>query len=181
MTPPGCPLAMPPSAAERKKLHISLKNLNGRHRFRKAMLTSKVYGAAVGITVHKRLATSQARMKLRRAIWLCLLFLSCIIGHVLAFCLIELDQGHGYPSAAMMELHRQHPLISQKVLLLCSTCTTNTLYMCWLLGMNCARPTDFTFSFKGFAQRGGITYNHSDGWGLAFSRKEIVFNNLELK
>ncbi|MFN9980356.1 MAG: hypothetical protein ACK53Y_10600, partial [bacterium] len=39
----GCPRAMPPSAAERKKLHISLKNLNGRHRFRKAMLTSKVY------------------------------------------------------------------------------------------------------------------------------------------
>jgi predicted acyltransferase len=47
------------------------------------MLTSKVYGAALGITVLKRLTTSQARMKLRRrAIWLCLLFVSCIIGHV---------------------------------------------------------------------------------------------------
>ncbi len=34
--------------------------------------------------------------------------------------------------------------------------------------MNCARPTDFTFSFTGFAQRGGITDKHSDGWGLAF-------------
>lgn len=40
--------------------------------------------------------------------------------------------------------------------------------MCQLLGMNCARPIDFTFSFTGFAQRGGITGKHSDGWGLVF-------------
>jgi len=44
----------------------------------------------------------------------------------------------------------------------------STLHMCQLLGMNCARPTDFTFSFMGFSQRGGITDKHSDGWGLAF-------------
>ncbi|MFY3385835.1 class II glutamine amidotransferase [Paracidovorax sp. MALMAid1276] len=40
--------------------------------------------------------------------------------------------------------------------------------MCQLLGMNCNVPTDVTFSFKGFAQRGGRTDHHSDGWGIAF-------------
>ena len=40
--------------------------------------------------------------------------------------------------------------------------------MCQLLGMNCNTPTDVTFSFRGFAQRGGRTDHHSDGWGIAF-------------
>ncbi len=40
--------------------------------------------------------------------------------------------------------------------------------MCQLLGMNCNAPTDVTFSFRGFAQRGGHTDHHSDGWGIAF-------------
>lgn len=40
--------------------------------------------------------------------------------------------------------------------------------MCQLLGMNCNIPTDVTFSFKGFARRGGGTDHHSDGWGIAF-------------
>ncbi|MBP8852583.1 MAG: class II glutamine amidotransferase [Moraxellaceae bacterium] len=40
--------------------------------------------------------------------------------------------------------------------------------MCQLLGMNCATPTDITFSFTGFAARGGETDHHSDGWGIAF-------------
>ncbi|MFM1950093.1 MAG: hypothetical protein RL706_2114, partial [Pseudomonadota bacterium] len=40
--------------------------------------------------------------------------------------------------------------------------------MCQLLGMNCNTPTDATFSFSGFSQRGGITDHHSDGWGIAF-------------
>lgn len=40
--------------------------------------------------------------------------------------------------------------------------------MCQLLGMNCNVPTDVTFSFTGFAQRGGNTDHHSDGWGIAF-------------
>lgn len=40
--------------------------------------------------------------------------------------------------------------------------------MCQLLGMNCNTPTDVTFSFRGFAQRGGHTDQHSDGWGIAF-------------
>ena len=40
--------------------------------------------------------------------------------------------------------------------------------MCQLLGMNCNTPTDITFSFAGFAQRGGTTDHHSDGWGIAF-------------
>ena len=40
--------------------------------------------------------------------------------------------------------------------------------MCQLLGMNCNTPTDVTFSFTGFAQRGGNTDHHTDGWGIAF-------------
>ncbi|MDI1303155.1 MAG: class II glutamine amidotransferase [bacterium] len=40
--------------------------------------------------------------------------------------------------------------------------------MCQLLGMNCATPTDITFSFSGFAARGGSTDHHADGWGIAF-------------
>lgn len=40
--------------------------------------------------------------------------------------------------------------------------------MCQLLGMNCNTPTDVTFSFSGFAQRGGRTDQHTDGWGIAF-------------
>jgi len=34
--------------------------------------------------------------------------------------------------------------------------------------MNCNTPTDVTFSFSGFAQRGGRTDHHADGWGIAF-------------
>ncbi len=37
---------------------------------------------------------------------------------------------------------------------------------CQLLGMNCATPTDFSFSFKGFSLRGGCTDVHCHGWGL---------------
>ncbi|HVZ42238.1 MAG TPA: class II glutamine amidotransferase [Ramlibacter sp.] len=40
--------------------------------------------------------------------------------------------------------------------------------MCQLLGMNCNTPTDVQFSFAGFAQRGGRTGEHVDGWGIAF-------------
>ncbi|NVI02685.1 class II glutamine amidotransferase [Paraburkholderia youngii] len=40
--------------------------------------------------------------------------------------------------------------------------------MCQLLGMNCAAPTDVTFSFTGFAARGRVTDHHADGWGIAF-------------
>lgn len=40
--------------------------------------------------------------------------------------------------------------------------------MCQLLGMNCATPTDISFSFRGFSQRAGITSDHSDGFGIAF-------------
>ena len=44
---------------------------------------------------------------------------------------------------------------------------TSTALPCQLLGMNCRTPTDFSFSFRGFARRGGDTDVHSDGWGLA--------------
>lgn len=40
--------------------------------------------------------------------------------------------------------------------------------MCQLLGMNANVPTDICFSFTGFQQRGGITDEHADGWGIAF-------------
>jgi len=44
--------------------------------------------------------------------------------------------------------------------------SSSTSLSCQLLGMNCATPTDFTFSFKGFLQRGGETDIHRDGWGV---------------
>jgi predicted glutamine amidotransferase len=44
--------------------------------------------------------------------------------------------------------------------------------MCQLLGMNGNTPTDITFSFSGFAQRGGRTDQHADGWGMAFFEGE---------
>ncbi len=40
--------------------------------------------------------------------------------------------------------------------------------MCQLLALNCFNPTDASFSFTGFSQRGGRTGNHTDGWGMAF-------------
>ena len=40
--------------------------------------------------------------------------------------------------------------------------------MCQLLGMNCKVATDVLFSFTGFAERGGNTDHHGDGWGIAF-------------
>jgi len=45
---------------------------------------------------------------------------------------------------------------------------TRSHAMCQLLGMNCATPTDVTFSFTGFAARGGVTDHHADGFGVAF-------------
>jgi len=40
--------------------------------------------------------------------------------------------------------------------------------MCQLLGMNSRLPASLSVSFSGFAQRGGCTGHHSDGWGIAF-------------
>ncbi|CAN0025782.1 unnamed protein product [Ascophyllum nodosum] len=40
--------------------------------------------------------------------------------------------------------------------------------MCQLMGMQANTPTDFSFSFRGFRERGGRTGHHVDGWGLAF-------------
>ena len=43
--------------------------------------------------------------------------------------------------------------------------------MCQLPGMNCNTPTDIVFSFEGFRLRAGLSYCHSDGFGLAFFDK----------
>lgn len=40
--------------------------------------------------------------------------------------------------------------------------------MCQLLGMNSSKPATVGFSFAGFAERGGRTGEHRDGWGIAF-------------
>ena len=40
--------------------------------------------------------------------------------------------------------------------------------MCQLLGMNSHAAASIRFSFTGFAQRGGCTADHVDGWGIAF-------------
>jgi predicted glutamine amidotransferase len=45
--------------------------------------------------------------------------------------------------------------------------------MCQLLGMNCAKPTDFSFSLRGFCKRGGCTDIHSHGWGLCVYEERI--------
>lgn len=50
----------------------------------------------------------------------------------------------------------------------CQPLSSTQLFMCQLMGMNCAALTDFTFSFRGFAMRGGNTDVHSHGWGLCF-------------
>ena len=49
-----------------------------------------------------------------------------------------------------------------------TTTTTTTALACQLLGMNCAQPTDFNFSFQGFCKRGGDTDVHAHGWGVVF-------------
>jgi len=40
--------------------------------------------------------------------------------------------------------------------------------MCQLLGMNSNKTAAINFSFTGFAERGGNTADHIDGWGIAF-------------
>lgn len=40
--------------------------------------------------------------------------------------------------------------------------------MCQLLGMSSRQVAELTFSFTGFARRGGGTADHADGWGIAF-------------
>lgn len=40
--------------------------------------------------------------------------------------------------------------------------------MCQLMGMNSSKPAAVGFSFAGFAERGGRTGEHKDGWGIAF-------------
>ncbi len=40
--------------------------------------------------------------------------------------------------------------------------------MCQLMGMSCNKPAATTFSFTGFSARGGLTSDHTDGWGIAF-------------
>jgi predicted glutamine amidotransferase len=49
-----------------------------------------------------------------------------------------------------------------------SAWSSSTALPCQLLGMNCRTPTDFSFSFRGFARRGGDTDIHRDGWGVAW-------------
>jgi len=44
--------------------------------------------------------------------------------------------------------------------------------MCQLLGMNSRLPASLHLSFTGFAQRGGGTDHHADGWGIAFFESE---------
>ncbi|MBY0237949.1 MAG: class II glutamine amidotransferase [Burkholderiaceae bacterium] len=46
--------------------------------------------------------------------------------------------------------------------------------MCQLLGMNSNQPADLRFSFAGFAERGGRTGEHKDGWGIAFHTRRGV-------
>lgn len=40
--------------------------------------------------------------------------------------------------------------------------------MCQLMGMSCNNRAVTTFSFTGFSARGGLSSDHTDGWGIAF-------------
>lgn len=40
--------------------------------------------------------------------------------------------------------------------------------MCQLLGLSANQHIDINFSLTGLIQRGGVTDNHSDGWGIAY-------------
>lgn len=40
--------------------------------------------------------------------------------------------------------------------------------MCQLLAMSCNTSAAISFSFTGFAERGGRTDHHADGWGIGF-------------
>ena len=51
--------------------------------------------------------------------------------------------------------------------------------MCELMGMECNVPTDITFSFTGFALRGGKTGPHADGWGVALYEGKFASSFLE--
>jgi hypothetical protein len=42
-----------------------------------------------------------------------------------------------------------------------------SFFQCQLLCVNCATPTDCSFSLRGFCRRGGITDIHAHGWGVA--------------
>jgi predicted glutamine amidotransferase len=53
--------------------------------------------------------------------------------------------------------------------------------MCELMGMECNVPTDITFSFTGFALRGGKTGPHADGWGVALYDGKFARGFLEPK
>ncbi|HSS40503.1 MAG TPA: class II glutamine amidotransferase, partial [Polyangia bacterium] len=53
--------------------------------------------------------------------------------------------------------------------------------MCELMGMECNVPTDITFSFTGFALRGGKTGPHADGWGVALYEGKFARSFLEPK
>lgn len=48
------------------------------------------------------------------------------------------------------------------------------IFMCQLLGMNCNVPTDICFSFTGLQARGGLTDQHTDGWGITFFESKGV-------
>jgi len=73
---------------------------------------------------------------------------------------------HQFENAA---LSKQIPiLIPMPNIINPTSSDSSTSLGCQLLGMNCATPTDFTFSLKGFCKRGGETDIHSDGWGVAF-------------
>jgi predicted glutamine amidotransferase len=69
---------------------------------------------------------------------------------------------------AAFVMQRVPQIMAPKTLLSSLSWSSSTALPCQLLGMNCAEPTDFTFSFQGFCKRGGETDIHKDGWGLAY-------------
>lgn len=93
------------------------------------------------------------KLKMKSLIQLIVLII-CIVGPSLAFQpnVYELPKHRGATTTASIGIGSSFSFALQ----------------CQLLGMNCATPTDFSFSFKGFSLRGGCTDIHCHGWGLLF-------------
>src|SRR3978361_236076 len=51
--------------------------------------------------------------------------------------------------------------------------------VCELLGVSSSAPVAISFSFEGFAQRGGRTGPHADGWGVSLYQRHLARTFLE--
>lgn len=82
-------------------------------------------------------------------------------------CFLEISECHRLTRSLTPSSFFQHEVQSFRRTTAIQNPVHTALY-CQLLGMNCATPTDFTFSWTGFSKRGGETDVHCHGWGVIF-------------